>query len=584
MVGRFKLTILTLAGASLMLVSGGPLRAQQASQVGGRFLVLIPPFHATQNAGDGFGRDGAKKLRSLINTLETHQPVDENDVKKEVKRFHLKMEDLDCVKTRQLASQMNAQVALCADYHPQGADDQAVEATFYDVRSGEAFKVPQTTVPKNKPDSAASYIFHAFDTYVQEIRANQFCQQYAASNDFQNALEECDKAIQLNPGATSAHYVRARIYFQQNQYDSAMTELETVLRQDPNRTDALQLAGYISAKQGNDQKASRYYLHYLELNPSDARTRIAIAFEEDTAGNPGGALQLIEQGLKTDSTNVELLEQYSAFAFHAAIQGMGKAGSKSDSAAAEAQANQYLQKAVGAGQKLLRIQGKETPVGILRNTILGLDKLNQPDQAVQVARQAIQAHPGESELWSAYADALHQSGQVDSAVVALDSVRALDPSNPTATLKQGQWLLQAGRLQDAVNALKASAAGGSKQADEAAQMLFSDAYTNGYTKHKYDFLVSGVAAARTLPNLSAHMQEQLTFWQAYGIYLGAVEEQKANTIKSAKATLPKFEQVAELLKHVGDYPATVGIPVKQLTSNVSTYIEIQKAIIQRGTT
>jgi tetratricopeptide (TPR) repeat protein len=583
MAGRFKLTIFTLVTAGLALASAGAAQAQEAnSNVGGRFRVLIPPFQPMQNADNGFGKDAAKKLRDLINTLATHQPVQEKEIKNSLKKFKLKMEDLDCIRTRQLASQMNAQVALCADYHAQDDNHEVVNATFYDVRSGESFKVNQGTFPKDKPDSAAQYIFNQFDTYVQQIRAAQFCNEYAASQDYQNAMTQCDKAIQLNPNAIGARYTRADILFQQNKYAEAMQELQKVLDQNPNHEDALQLAGYISAKQGNDEKARQYYQHYLDLNPSAAGVRMNIAYKLAQAGDPVGAMQLIQAGLDVDPNNTDLLEQYAGFAFNAAIEADSAQNGDNDSSGVTPKAAQYFQKAVDAGQKVFQAKGKDTPVGLLRNTILALDKLDQSDKAVQLAEQAIQTHGTEDQIWSAYADALHQSGQLDNAIAALDSVKKLNPSDQTASLKQGQWLIQAGRLEDAVDVLKTSAAMGQKQADQAAQMIFVDAYTNGVQKSRYDYAAKGLDAAKSLSNLSAAMQHQLTFWQAYSLYQGAISDQKPQTLKSAKATLPRFEQALELLKHVGDYPKSVKVDLKQLVDNLGTYVDIQKAIIKRG--
>ncbi len=585
MVGRFKLTILTLVTAGLALASAGALKAQEANNnVGGRFRVLIPPFQPMQNADDGFGKDAAKELRKLVNTLATHQPVPEKEMKNSLKKFKLKMEDLDCIRTRQLASQMNAQVALCAEYHPQSSEkkDEVVDATFYDVRSGEAFKVGQSTIPKNKPDSAAQFIFNSFDKYVQQIRAAQFCNEYAASQDYENAMQQCNKAIELNPNAIGARYTRAHILFEQNKYAEAMQALQKVLDQNPNHEDALQLAGYISAKQGNDAQARKYYQHYLDLNPSDAQVRMNIAYKLATAGDPEGAMQLIRAGLDIDSTNVNLLEQYAGFAFNAAIEADSAQNGDNDSSGVSPKAAEYYKKAVDAGQKVFKAKGKDTPVALLRNTILALDKLDQSEQAVQLAQQAIKTHASEDQIWSAYADALHSSGQLDKAITALDSVKKLNPSDPTASLKQGQWLIQAGRLTDAVNVLKTSAAMGQKQADQSAQMIFVDAYTNGVRKNKYTYASKGLEAARSLPNLSADMQHQLTFWQAYSIYQEAIAEQKPQSLKTAKETLPKFEQALDLLKHVGDYPKSVKVDLKQLVDNLNTYVDIQKAIIKRG--
>ncbi len=581
MVGRFKLTILTLAMVGLALSPATALRAQENNGVGGRFRVLIPPFEPKQDANDDFGKDAAKKLRDLVNGLATHQPVEEKEMKNAAKRYKLKVEDLDCVRTRQLASQINAQVALCADYHDAGEKQEAVNATFYDVASGESFKVDPKTFNEDKPDSAAAYIFNAFDTYVQQIRAAQFCNEYEQSQDYANAMTQCDKALKLNPDAIGARYTRANINFKQDKYDAAMKDLKTILDQNPNHEDALQLAGYISAKQGNDEQAREYYQQYLDLNPSNAQVRMKIAYDLAKAGDPVGAMNLIQVGLNVDSTNTDLLEQYAGFAFNAAINADQQNGDQNGGGVAP-EAVKYYRDAVEAGEKVFAAEGKDTSVSLLRNSIAAYLKLDQPEKALELGKQAVATHPDEDQIWSVYADALHENGQLDQAIAALDSVKKLNSDDQTASLKQGNWLIQAGRLSDAVSVLKASASMSPKDADAAARMVFADAYTNGIQKDKYDYAAKGLGAAQELPNLSANMQHQLNFWQAYAIYQGAIAEQKPNTVATAKATLPKFEHAQTLLQSVGDYPKSVNVDLKQMMDNVNTYIDIQKAIIKRG--
>ena len=51
---------------------------------------------------------------------------------------------------------------------------------------------------------------------------------------------------------------------------------------------------------------------------------------------------------------------------------------------------------------------------------------------------------------------------------------------------------------------------------------------------------------------------------------------------TAQGSLPKFNQAVDLLRQSGDYPASVNVNLQQLLDNAATYIEIQDAIIKRG--
>ncbi len=582
MIGRFAVTMLTVSALGLAPATAIRAQAEGSGEVGTRFRVLVPPLYPTANADDGFGKDAADKLRDLINTLPTHQPVPQKEMKAALKRYKLETKDLDCIRTRQLASRINAQVALCADYHRQGDDQEMLDATFYDVASGDSFRVKPHAFAKKKPDLAARYIFDTFHTYVEQLSAARDCNLYAQSKDFANAMPRCDRSLQLNPDAVGSRYTKADILFQEEKYDAALEELKRILAQDPNHQNALSLAGYISAKLGKDEDARAYYEHYLQLDPSDVQVRMKIAYDLGRAGDPVGAMQLIQKGLAMAPDNADLLTQYAAFAFNAALK-VDTAGSEAgDSAGIPAEAATYYRDAVQAGEKVLAAKGSETPVVLLRNSIAAYLKLKEAPRALALGRRALVAHPTDAGLWSAYATALHENGQIDPAIAALDSARKLDPSNAMAGLKQGSWLIGAGRLSDALAVLRPIATSTPEDADRAAQLIMADAYANGVKKEHYDYAAKGMAAALKLPNLSEGLQRQLNFWDAYSIYRGAITAQKPLTLATARATLPRFRHVLELLRHVGDYPKTVGVPLGRMVANCRQYVEIQQAIIKRG--
>ena len=97
--------------------------------------------------------------------------------------------------------------------------------------------------------------------------------------------------------------------------------------------------------------------------------------------------------------------------------------------------------------------------------------------------------------------------------------------------------------------LREAVAGDGDQADVAARLIFADAYANGVQKNRYDYAVTGIAAAKQLPDLGSMMSSQLNFWHAYSLYQGAVKP---------------------------------SITLEQFQNNTNTYIEIQEAIIKRG--
>ncbi len=571
--------ILSCLAAAAVAVPAARLQAQDM----GRYRVLIPNFQPLQGAKNDFGEDAAKDLRELVNGLATHQPIEKKEIEQSLKGFKMKMEELDCVRTRQLASQMNAQVALCASYTQENGQ-YVVDAEFWDIASSESFKVDPTTVGPKEDQKAAQHIFDQFDGYVQQVRFAQFCGEYAQSQQWENALRNCDQALELNPDAVGTRYQRARILYETDRYPEALTELEKVLQLSQFHEDALQLAGYISAKQGDDAEALDYYSKYLELNPGNANVRMKIAYDLAQAGDPGGAMQLIQEGLDVDPDNIDLWEQYGGYAFARALEinQDSSVGQEDDSGTVAPEAVEYFRKAIQAYQKVFEAKGPDTPVGHLRNIIAAYVQLDELDEAISMAARALETHPQEDQLWSIYADALQRAGKLDEAIAALDRVKGINPSYPNVSLRQGNWLIQAGRIDDAVAVLKEAVAGSQDQADVAARLIFADAYQNGIQKEKFQYAVDGLTAAKQLPNLSSMMISQLNFWHGYALYTGGVKEQEPQTPETAKSTLPKFQEAVKLFEKGEEYAASQpSITLSQFLKNANTYIEIQQAILKR---
>ena len=227
-------------------------------------------------------------------------------------------------------------------------------------------------------------------------------------------------------------------------------------------------------------------------------------------------------------------------------------------------------------------KGSETPVGHLRNIIAAYIQLDEIASAVEVGGRVLETHAQEDVLWSIYADALQRNDQLTEAIAALDRVREINPSHPSARLRQGNWLIQAGRIEDAVAVLKDAAADDPQRAEQAARMIFADAYQKGYQQKDYQYAITGMSAAKELLDPSEGFVSQLNFWHGFSVYQAAVLEQAPQTLETAEATLPKFRTAMDLFNQSGAYPASVNVNLTELLANATTYVEIQDAIIKRG--
>ena len=580
MLGRLKRTF-ALALAAIVIAPA----AQIAAQDGGRFRVIIPYFEPLEDADRGFGKDVSKELRELLEDFPTHVSMEEGDIKDEAKRFDMKIDDLNCLYTRQLASQVNIPVAICGSYTEVSKDNFMLSAEVWDIQGSESFPIEAFAATKDDRELAAQSIYEQFERYSTTVRSAAICNDYYASQQWDNALRNCDESLSLNPNQIGTRYLRGRILYEMERMDESLGELETVIEANPFHEDALQLAGYISAVSEQDDKARDYYSRYLDINPGNAAIRMRIAYELAQAGDPVGAMDFIQVGLDVDTENVDLHEQYGGFAFSAAldIQQEAALDAQNDADAVAPEAVGYYREAISSYEKVFEAKGADTPVGHLANVVSAYIQLEDLDNAITMSERVLETHGEEDRLWILYADGLQRADRLDEAITALDRVMEINPDHPSAALRQGNWLIQASRLQDAVVVLSRASEGNPAQAEQAGRMIFAEAYQNGYQQNNFQYTVDGMVAGKQIPNLGEEMLHQMNFWHAFSLYRKAVVEQEPNTLQSAQTTLPAFQQALQLLGDVGGYPSSVNLNLTELQGNVGTYIEIQEAIIKRGT-
>ena len=577
MLGRLKLTLAASALAALAL----PALAQ--AQEGGRFQVIIPRFEPQQNADRGFGRDVARELREMINTLPTHVAMEEDDIEDRADQFNIEMDDLNCLYTIQIAAQVNVPVAVCGSYTEDAQRNMTITASIRDVSGSTQFDIEPFTVQRDQREEAARQIFTAFDRFNTQVRAAGICNDYAASQQWENALRNCDESLAINPEATPVRFLRGRVLYEMERYDEALQEMETVLENDPFHEDALQLAGYINITQGDEEAGREYYSRYLEINPGNVAVRMNIAYEMAQAGDPVGAMEFIQVGLDVDPNSVDLLDQYGGFAFSAAANAQTECELENPEIEGVCpQAADFYREAIEAYLKVFEARGPETEPDRLRNIVAAYIQLDELQSAIDFSERVLETHPEEGRIWTLYADALQRSGRLEEAIAALDRLLEIDPSHPTASLRQGQWLIQAKRIDEAVEVLAREAQKGEQQADQAARLFFNEGYVNGHQKNDYEYSIRNMTAAKQLPNVSQAMQSQLNFWHGFSLYSQAMGQMEEQTLANAQATLPKFRQALDLFNQSGNYPSTVNVNMAQLLEATNTYIEIADAIIRRG--
>jgi tetratricopeptide (TPR) repeat protein len=572
--GRLRLGLMALVSISLAAIPLQP-HAVSGQQASARFRVMVPEIQPTNGADDKFGERLADRLRELINDMDTHQPIEEKELKNALKQYDLDMEDLDCTAARQLAGLIDAQVVFCGSYAPDG-EGYRLDTKFIDS-SGEEFPVDPVSVPERGQQEAATHIYQALQVQSDQARASQFCGDYATSGNWDEALNMCTQAIDLNPLGVSSRYTRGVVYRELGRMEEALEEFKQVLEIDQVHEAALQNAGYVAATLGLDGEAREFYEQYLTLNPTNAGVRMNVAYELATAGDPLGAMQFIEVGLEVDPENVELLRQHGNFAFAAGAE-LAQGQEELPPEAAE-----LYQKALDSYQKVYAVEGESMDVSQLRRMVVGHIELGEPQEAVDFAERILETHGEEGAIWAIYADALKANGQVDDAIAALEELKQIQPDYPNIAARQGNWLVQEGRIEDAIPVLQQAVDRGEQSADAMANVLLANAVNEGINKENWSHAIQTLRQAKEF-DISDQTRQQYDFYLGYAIFNRASDQQEPQTLETARATLPQFQEVVRLMQGCADYAQRTDRERnrQQILTATNTFIEIQDAIIKRG--
>ena len=242
----------------------------------------------------------------------------------------------------------------------------------------------------------------------------------------------------------------------------------------------------------------------------------------------------------------------------------------------------FYGQAIDAYMKVFAERGAEMPEGRLRNIVAAHIQLEEFPQAIEKGEQFLEAHPDSEVLWSFYADALQRGGRLNDAITALDRVLALNPAHPNAALRQGSWLIQEGRIDEAIAKLTDYVAQNPNQADQAGRMIFADAYQQGYQQDDYQYAIRGFTAAKQIPGMGDELVRQLNFWHGFSVYSLTFPQAEEQTLAAAQRTLPGFQEALRLLQGTGEYATANNINLQQILDATRQYIEIQEMIIERG--
>ncbi len=557
-----------------------PVSAQET--VSGRFRVLVPQFLPMNDEDDGFGDKLADRLRDQIDELNTHAAVSERDINNQIKEFKIKKEDVNCITARQLAAQAGHQVVLCAQYSGSKEAYEVQNIKFVSVDTGEEYSVDNVMSADKQEEAAATQIVDRFTLFVEQQRVAVFCGDYAASQQWESALENCDRALELNPSSNTSRFTRASVLRQTDDLEGALGEIKILLESDPYHQEALLLGGFLAINLNDPELARGYYRNFLQLDPTNATVRMRVAYDAAQAGDPLGAMEIIQEGVGADPANTDFHEQLGNFAFAGAQNLRAEAALDGGDGVTEEVVAVY-RRAIAAYEKVFEVKGAETLVSQLRNTSAAYLQLGEAAQSAEFSRRALVSHSQETSIWNIYAQALKELGQVDEAIAALSEIEVIDPEYPNLLLRMASWLLEVNDIDQAIPILQKSVGQGSDP-DQAGTMIFGRAYSNYIQpdEKNYSRFIVLIRVAKDF-QVTTETREQYDFWHGFSLYNLGLAAQLEETVASAERSLPMFREALSLFQESKGYAdRTPSINYAQFSDASTTYIEIQEAIIKRG--
>lgn len=88
--------------------------------------------------------------------------------------------------------------------------------------------------------------------------------------ELDQALEDLNQAIQLNPNHSKAYFERGKVYFEQDKLDQALQNVNQAIHISSDYTEAYGIRGLVYLKQGKIKKALEEFNQIIQVNPKDA--------------------------------------------------------------------------------------------------------------------------------------------------------------------------------------------------------------------------------------------------------------------------------------------------------------------------
>jgi cellulose synthase operon protein C len=266
----------------------------------------------------------------------------------------------------------------------------------------------------------------------------------AQQNQFDKALANIQTLEKMSPQQPYLHYLHAVVLYRQGHLDAAISELQQVLQVSPDNARAQLLMGAVNYAQGNYGQAEMYLSNAMGMDQKnvDARKLLALTlYREGRSRQALDTLRPVAPGTPSDTELLALLER-------AATAGTGSPGTVAAATSASHPSDAQFARAGNAlagGNEVEAIRLlQEVPAGnasteARRNSLLVMTYVREqrPAEAVKVAAAYASSNPRNSDAHLLYGTALVAAGQHAEARAQYSEALKLDPENLAALLSLG---------------------------------------------------------------------------------------------------------------------------------------------------
>lgn len=150
---------------------------------------------------------------------------------------------------------------------------------------------------KGSPTSVSSYISRGI--------------AYGKLGQYQKAIEDFNKGIELNPKYILAYHLRGATYVKLSQYQQAIKDLTKAIELDPNNADPYNTLGEAYRLSGNYSAAIQNYQRAIQINPSHPSAYYNLGYTYYKENRPYHSVMAYLSGFLNDKNALNALRSLS---------------------------------------------------------------------------------------------------------------------------------------------------------------------------------------------------------------------------------------------------------------------------------